>query len=386
MGIFDLFSSIADNFANRYLEMIQNSAIRRLALKYDDAPRQDCPATTENADTYEPSSETTTQATMLEDSSDPAVTDTTEPAIGGSDKVIVSDPQPEITEEMPLQPYRFRHHTHFNYEVRLQFQLQAIASLAQQIADGETVSQEELIAAGFGLQAAMNFSGKQTVEAGEGNALGDGHGRNASLVKARQARVVAAQSRNFALESFSRESLRIKRSMDLKTGEAYQRAVNRFSLRYRMDTQFSFALLNRFNVQTERFTEADPANVTDYVNTAGGVAEDGTSDMMAAFFDAVDAYLDQAEEALLVKANEFLDLAAEELGYSQDMIAAARGHVTGTIKSFFDQVDDAVAGLESFFLPQQTESTQPDEYIVMPTVSDHYGSPPKDEPANLALA
>jgi hypothetical protein len=233
----------------------------------------------------------------------------------------------------------------------------------------------------------MDIRGKETVEAGGLNkALGEGHARNTNLIKARNAAAFAAQSQNFALESFSRESLRIKSAMDLKTGESYQRAVNKFALRYRMDNQFSMAVLNRFNLQTERVTKDMPEHLEKYCESAGGVAESGTTQMMTAFFDAVDAYLDQAEEALLQRANEFFDLAASELGYSEEMIASAKAHVVGTIESFFDQVDKAMAAMESFFLPQQTESLPPDANLIVPEIHDAYNSIPKEMPANIALA
>jgi len=72
---------------------------------------------------------------------------------------------------------------------------------------------------------------------------------------------------------------------------------------------------------------------------------------MAAFLDAVDGYLDDTAEAMLNKVSAFFDLAAEELGFSGDMVAQARESLTGTIEAFFQRVDEALAQLKSQYAP-----------------------------------
>ncbi len=374
MGIFDFFTAIADNFKNHYLELARNSSIRQYQPPTLEEPDQDVAPSSDGQDSYEPSSASGNTAASgenvaneLTDTSDPVAVNPDEPAVEEGDTVSPEQEDPVSDETVPVQPYRFRHHTHFNYEVRLEFQLRAIASIAQEIADGEEVSVEELAAAGFGLKAAMDITGKQTAETGgHKRGFGDGHLRETNLLKARSAANFAYHSRNFALESFSRETLRIQRSMDVKAGESYQRAVNKFALRYRMDDSFSFAMLNRFNVQTERMAQTDQANLEPYTESAGNVAAGGTAEMMAAFFDAVDAYLDQAEEDLLSRAGEFFALAAQELGLSEEALAFSRDQAVSTIESFFSRVNNALSGLKSHFIGESSSEQLAETEPILP--------------------
>ncbi|UCE23825.1 MAG: hypothetical protein JSU74_11080 [Candidatus Zixiibacteriota bacterium] len=391
MGIFDFFTTLADNFRNHYLELAHNSSIRQLRLAAFDQPEHEVESPCDRGDSYEPSNYYNDPAVADEnaacDQPNTAGTmavDPDEPAAEEGDTVGPEQEDPVSDETAPPQPYRFRHHTHFDYEVRLEFQLRAIASIAQEIAEGEPVSLEELAAAGFGLKAAMDISGKQIVEAGgHKRGFGDGHLRETNLLKARSASNFTYHTRDFALESFSRETLRIQRSMDVKTGESYQRAVNKFALRYRMDDSFSFAMLNRFNVQTERMAQTDQANLEPYTESAGDVAECGTTEMMAVFFDAVDAYLDQAEQQLLSRADEFFTLVARELGFSEEALAFSRDQAISTIESFFTRVDEAVSGLESHFIGESSPELLPGS---KPAVPEFYEPVTEQIPSTVATA
>ncbi len=382
MGIFDFFSSIATNFKNHYINLAQNSAIQRGAPTGFHDPQQAIETAPENTDTYSPTFAPETNSIPTA----PTEPDRYEPAAEDGD-VVPDDGSQEVAEEESAQPYRFRHQAHLNYEVRLEFQLRAVAQIAQQIADGEVVSSEELAAAGFGLNADMRFDSFQFVEeSGSGQAQVKGHTRSSNLVKARQAQSFALQSRNFALESFSRESVRIQQSMDTKTRNKYGRAVNRFSLRYSMDSRFSFAYLNQFNVQTERMSQTSPESVSPYTESAGNVAEKSTPEMMAAFFNAVDAYLNDAEENLLARANKFFEMAAADLGFSENILNMARDHLTGTIDSFFNRVDEAVSGLASMFGAETPEAVAPEPVYVNPTGIDLYRIGKEAPSANVAMA
>ncbi len=382
MGIFDFFNSIADNFKNHYLELARNSAIRRELPTGCRESQQAVETAPENTDAYLPTLAPESVATPTV----AAEQDRYEPAAEDSD-VVPNDGSKEVAEEESAQPYRFSQHTQLNYEVRLEFQLRAVAQMARQIADGEVVSSEEFAAAGFGLNADMRFDSLQFVEeSGGGQSQVKGHSHSSNLVKARQAQSFALQSRNFALDSFSREAVKIQRSMDTKTRDNYGRAVNRFSLRYSMDSSFSFAHLSRFNAQTEQIAQTNPENVSPYAESAGNVAEKGTPDMMAAFFDAVDGYLNDAEETLLSRANEFFEMAAADLGFSEDILSMARDHLTGTIDSFFNRVDKAVSGLASMFGAETPEAIAPDPVYVDPAGIDLYRIGKEVPSANLATA
>jgi hypothetical protein len=390
MGIYDLLNACVESFRNHYLELARNSAIRRHHPGVINEAVQAADTDRNLTDRYESSLMRADQPSLRTEP-EPELSRTNEPVIPDDEQSATAEPDAvpidDNGEEPEVQPYRFRHHTQFNYEIRLQFQLAAIARLAEQISEGETVSTEELVAAGFGLKAAMDITAKTRLQVeGEQDAPAAGRLRHANVVQARNLQSFAAHNTNFALESFSRESLRIHRSMDVKSGEAYQRAVNKFALRFRMDNQFSFSLASRFNVQTEYFAESDPDNLEQYVTSAGAVAEKGTSQLMATFFDAVDAYLNRAEEQLLSRAEEFFQLAARDLGLSAETVAFARDHVTGTIASFFNRVDSALTALESHFRGEALESPSYDGALRVPALDQYYESPAAKWPSDVAVA
>lgn len=171
------------------------------------------------------------------------------------------------------------------------------------------------------------------------------------MTKSRQVQQIAIQNRQFAVRAFHREATDIMKSLKVTEQDGYRQTVNKFAYRFTMDSQLSFSFLERFNVQTREVTDQIPESLSDYVTSAGNVADKATTDMMVAFFDAVDAYLNGAEEQIVDKVNQFFDMAAEELGLSGALVDQARDHLLGTIESFFNRVDNALADLESRFVP-----------------------------------
>ena len=175
-----------------------------------------------------------------------------------------------------------------------------------------------------------------------------------TAASARQAAALAYQSKNFALQSFYKESTDVRASLQQNAQGAYRRAVNQFALRYRLDNQFSFGSLQKFNVQTQQVAAQNPEAVEGYANAAGDLALNGSSDLMSTFFDAVDSYLGDSEAALTDKITAFFDQAATELGFSEDQIAAVKDHLTDTISGFFDRVQAALSQVKTAFAPSVT--------------------------------
>ena len=262
------------------------------------------------------------------------------------------EPKPEI---QPESTYFFRRKARLDYQLDLRFDLHAVTQTVQQLSDGDLEALEKFTAANFGLAAAMDFKGKQVVETNmpgvEGGALPPTQIKGRSLMKAHQVRRIAVQSRNFALRAFHHEATHTMKSLKVTEQDGYRRTVNKFAYRFTMDSRLSFAFLERFNVQTQDVAEQIPESLGDYLTSAGNTAEKATPEIIGAFFDAVDAYLDGAEEQIIEKVNQFFDMAAEELGLSDDLVDFARDHLLGTIESFFDRVDNALADLESRFVP-----------------------------------
>jgi len=249
----------------------------------------------------------------------------------------------------PDGTYYYQRQSTLDYSLDLQFDLAAISQTAQQLSDGNTVGVDLLAAAGFGLSADMAFEGQQVIETNVVDSTVS-KTKEKNSYSAQQVSQFAFQSRNFAMQSGYRESTDVARSLKVNQRDNYMRSVNKFALRYSLDNSFSFSFANKFNVQTREVSETIPESLSDYLTSAGNLAESGSSEMMAAFFGTVDQYLAQAEQTLTANAGQSFDMAAEELGFTGGLVDSAKDNLLGTIESFFDRVDNALAGLESFFV------------------------------------
>ncbi len=369
MGIIGFLSNVANNFRNHYLDLAEkispepqryrdfstrddtSTRSRDLGDRYEPQTAAEA-ADTDPKDTVELSGDTPAPATESDDLSD--------------DQQATPSPAEEKTDEVRQRPdgtYTYRRESRLDYEISLQFDLAAIRRTVRSLAEGDSETVEQMIAAGFGLSADMNFRGFSSVEqsgARTGETQPATHARGLNMLRSRQANEFAAASRNFGVESFFRDSTKMMHSMDKFARDGYTRAMNRFAMRYRMDTRFSFAHLQRLNVQTAQMADQAPESLSRYFNSAGSVAENGSGDMMAAFFDAVDAYLQQAEGHLLQKAVGSFEQAVADLGFSEALTDTARAHITDTIESFFDRVDGAIDSMRTRF------GVEPGEEIIPP--------------------
>ncbi|MDH4158195.1 MAG: hypothetical protein OEW00_13065, partial [candidate division Zixibacteria bacterium] len=278
--------------------------------------------------------------------------------------------------------YYFLRRAKLDYRMQLQFDLAALTHTLQQVVDGDAEAVDEFAAAGFGLTAALDFKGREVVETNVTESTDGGTTPTVwQTARARQAATFGYQSRNFAVESFRREAVNIRRATKITDFDGHRRTVNKFSLRFMLDNSFNFAFLDRFNIQTRDVAQQIPESVGSYLASAGSLAESGTSEMMVAFFDAVDNYLDEAEVTLADNVGRFFDLAAEALGFSGEMVDTAKAQLTDTVTDFFGRVDAALASLQARFLPTETEL--PPGPVVPP---DYLNPAVAQEQAQLAVA
>jgi len=260
----------------------------------------------------------------------------------GRDSFVPSPPPPESG------VYQFQRQARLDYSLTLQFDLGAMTRSVQGIADGNAYSAEQFASAGFGLKADFDVSGYQTIR--DNGASQAAHLQARSLSRRSTTRTTQFGSRQLALQAFHNEASQVRRSLDVRLRNGHRLATNRLTMRYQLDDRFSFAFLNKFNAQTARIAEEAPQQVGSYLSTSSATAENGSPGMMAAFFDAVDAYLDQSELQARAKATEFFDTAASELGFSGALVDTARDQLLGTIDSFFGRVDDAVSQMEAQYV------------------------------------
>ncbi len=388
MGIAEFFAAAANTLISRYEARTDN--ITRNHAPSDTNDRCQRSTSTPATDSYIPATDVPLQAASLEPEPEISADAEGQSAAASDDAENIGDepvPVEPETDEAADAGSRYRRLTKFAYEVQLEFQLSAFTQIAEEIADGNVTSFEEFAAAGFGLKAAMDFKGHQITQTDQpSEALEGERVKSKRSVMAQNATRFAAQSRNFNLDAFSDEAAKIKSSTNVNNSKNFSNTVKKFSLRYRMDNQFSFTFLNRFNTQTQKMAQTDPQNLDPYFDSAGSVAEKGTPEMMSAFFDAVDGYLDQAEEQLLSNAGQFFDLAVSELGLSGELVDMARDHLTGSIESFFTNVDQAVDMLESRFVP--TSVPEPAAAIASMSAPkiDFYNPVVDEGPTQLAVA
>jgi len=387
MGMIGFFANVANTFLNHYRQLadtIQYRPTRRFDLPGQTTTPEQAP----KADRYEPSTTVTDpeskatadqpKDTVQLSGQQPSEADTTKtstaPAESSDDDTAPAgdndaDDQGTAPAVNPDGTYYLRRSARLDYSLNLEFNLAAVQRTVQSLAEGDTQTIEQLAAAGFGLSAAFDLKGMQSVETrvdgATGKAKGAVHSRAMNALRARQASAFAANSRDFAMQGFQRESTQLMRSYDQIDRAGYRRAVNRFAVRYRMDSQFSFGFLQRFTAQTGQVAEQMPDAVNRYVDTAGKVAEMGSSDMMAAFFDGVDGYLNNAEQALLDKAISSFEAAAKELGFSGAMVDTVKARLTDSIEGFFDRVDSAMADMRTQFAPESQPIEPP---VVQPPV------------------
>ncbi len=340
MGLTPFLTSLGNDYRNRYLNYAMLA--------------QNNPAATPSA----PSAPQPTTSAMPSDSFQTS---------NGS-----SSPQPTSGEtSVPMNPdgtYSYSRTATLDFNLGLRFDLGALTRTVSQIADGQTVPVDQFAAAGFGLTADFDARGIQTIET-SGAAANEGsptESRSKSRLGVRQAGAFQYTDRHLALRAFYRQSLDIRRSLKTEVRNGYTRAVNKFAVRFHMDSNFSLGFAQRFNAQTQAVAAQKPDATNAYVNNAGNLAESGSSEMMGVFFDAVESYLNNAEQNLLQSAGQAFDMAASELGFSGDLVTQAKSGITDSIESFFGKVETAVAAIRSRFVTAPpVEPTS----IVSPSVS-----------------
>jgi len=369
MGMIEFFAGIANNFLNRY-QQLADSIQYRPTRQFGTPDNSSTPTSAAKTDKYQPSAataapapsdtvelsgkqptETTTQKDTPMDSADQKQRDTAYPS---------TDVRSDGT-------YFVQRQAQLDYRLDLEFDLAAVQRTVQYMADGNTQAVEQLAAGGFGLSADFKLSGSQAILTNMTDGS-KGQMKGAESYRSRQASAFSANSRNFAADSFSRESSRLTRSYHQINQDGFSRAVNKFSFRYRMDSGFSFGFMDRFQVQTDRMATEMPDQVNQYVDTAGSVAENGSSAMMASFFDAVDGYLGQAESSLLENAVASFEQAAAELGFSGAAVDAVKTHLTDSIEGFFDRVDTAMGSIRSQFGVESQPKIEPSTPDIQPAV------------------
>jgi hypothetical protein len=404
MGISGLFSSFANNLLNHYQQLIDDVKSHRTPQHYFKSTPEILPGQVSdtNVPLTEDSYDSPINQTNPNDLKDVLLAPSDETADDvaikdvpvNSDTFVPSGEEPENSEEaanniMPDGTYNFKSSSKLDYKLDLSFDLAAISRTVRYLSEGDVTQVEQLSAAGFGLSADFALKGHQVTKTNfenteDSNRMTD-HLRGRNFSRSNQAGAFMANSRDFKVQSFYKEASRIKSSFDVKNHHGHSRAVNKLAMRYSMDSSFSFANLDRFNVQTQQVADQAPEALSAYFDNSGNLSEAGSNELMATFFNAVDGYLDQAESNLLDKTVAFFEQAATELGFSEPMIAMAKDHLVSTIEGFFDRVDAAINSMESKFVPDQIV-TEPEVADIPVVDSDNPDAGKAESTESMAMA
>jgi len=395
MGIANLFNLMMANFRSRYdlnssLENFyptRNSGTSTSGINTGifQPVAQEPTKIPEPVDTYIPSPQNTDVPQQQITKPDPEAS-----SVGAEKPVrpeIEGEPEDQVQTLPESKPatYSFERKAQLDYRMDLRFELAAFTRAVENLAEGDSDEARRLAAAGFGFSANLAFNGSQTVRtSGDDNAPAP-TAQQRSLDGSSQAASFSKHSENFALEGFYKEAASVRRSSKVINSAAHRMTVNKFASRFQMDSRFSFSFLERFNEQTEQTAVNNPNEVNRYIQSAGDIAETGTPELMAAFFDGVDGFLNGAEEALTARATAMFNEAAAELGFEGEMVDFARDQFVGTIDRFFDRVESAITAIRSQF-----EVPEPNALINEPIVPEVETNPDRnpsaaDYSSNLAV-
>lgn len=291
--------------------------------------------------------------------------------------------EPSVPAEAAPAPIMQRVRAEAEIRVRMSFSMRTIANAVERLENGELSTAEAFEQTRIALSVRMSAHGQSVTETelGQGEALNPQTASQKLKFTQRAAARYGVESKDFELRGFFREALKIRERMSVEQQGTHQRVVRQFALRYRFDAKFSLEHLQRFNSNTEAVNEAAPDETGGFLAASGALAQSGSNDMVSAFFDAVESYLNHAHDQLTESVGYFVDAASSELGgLSEGMVSDLEGLLTGRIDAFFGRVEGSLAQLESRYLPQVTEQPPPESEPQSPPAITG------DEKAALAVA
>lgn len=174
-------------------------------------------------------------------------------------------------------------------------------------------------------------------------------------VNEKNARQIQLQSRQFKAESFYHESLSKRFQLDKSFSDGYLRISRKMSMRYTQDSSFSFSSLQKYSQQTEALEKT--GNAEQYLNTTEALVDnqDVSGALIGEFFGMVDNYMDQAEDKLLNKIDDFFNDLNSQVGIEAKYTDRTKELLVSSVKSFFDKVEMAVNGVESRHIAPATD-------------------------------
>lgn len=184
----------------------------------------------------------------------------------------------------------------------------------------------------------------------------------------RYAMNMLAQSRQFMASAFYNENSAKAFHQEKTYSDGYLRVTRKMAMRYSQDFSFNYRSLQQYSKQTEALSSTD--SMEQYLSATEALVdnEDISSSVIGGFFDMVDSYMDQAEEQLLGKVDEYLSELSSQVGIESEYTDEIKELLVAKVTSFFDKVESAISGVESKYTSTSGQSAEllnmPSDWLV----------------------
>jgi hypothetical protein len=328
----------------------------------------------EKTEAVQPSGETETPEDSIELTSHvPESTPEVPPAIYSPEMIVKDvaedDPEPpaenqpdETDDDVLLARSKASARLNLDMVFNLAEFTQTVAALAEDAEDGEinTLTYSDLaIGLHTDLKAKAFIKEDYRILEGEGNPLPTAHSKQWSLFNRLEATLM--RSRGFEAAAFYRESLNTSQKLRQTYSQGFLRVARKLSMRYTQDFQLNLRALNLYNNQAQALDQT--GNIGAYLGNVEIMADspDTPGDLIGQFFEAVQSYLDGAEDKLIEKIDAFFENLAAEMGVDTSFLDGARESLISSVDSFFDRVDQAVGSIEGRYIesPEEPEPIEP---------------------------
>ncbi len=163
------------------------------------------------------------------------------------------------------------------------------------------------------------------------------------------------KSRGFEAGMFYKESLKTKFRLHQEYKDGFLRVSRKMALKYTQDFRLNLRSMNMYNTQAETLDQS--GNLDNYLTSAEAIIDSPqlSGNLINQFFEAVEGYLDGAEDQLIAKIESFFDSMASELGVGSGLLESSREILIDSVESFFDRVETAVSAVTARYMPDSVE-------------------------------
>jgi hypothetical protein len=131
----------------------------------------------------------------------------------------------------------------------------------------------------------------------------------------------------------------------------YRSVRNKVAARFKYNLNLDFSFLAQFNNQTQALDGMENNELDGYLNTTDKLL-DSSAELTKAFFNTVDAYLDDTKERLIGRVEEFFNDLRQATGKDIEQFENDKELMIGQINEFFGNVQKLLDNAEETILDQ----------------------------------